>query len=156
MVTVAPSVATSLPSNRTCRGVVLKPEPKIFTGPTAFGAAPRVIFAAGLKFAGVGTVESSIAGVSTRSMWTGLMVPSLKPVSVPLPEFSVRTRLLIGSTAMAPKMVTLGVGLVEVQLKDAPAAVKQARPLWPVVTMAGRSEMEDRKSTRLNSSHGYI
>ncbi len=102
IVTVAPSVATSLPSKRTCRGVALKPEPKIFTGPTAFGATPKVIFAAGLKFAGVVTVESSIAGVSTRSMWTGLMVPSLKPVSVPLPEFSVRTRLLTGSTAMAP------------------------------------------------------
>jgi len=73
-----------------------------------------VIFAAGLKLAGVPTVAPSIAGVSTRSMWTGLMVPSLKPVSVPLPEFSVSTRLLMGSTAMAPKMVSVGTGLVEV------------------------------------------
>src|SRR5260370_27483780 len=107
MVTGGEGVDTSVPANRICTGVALKPEPKIFTGPTAFGAAPNVIFAAGLRLAGVGTVESSIAGVSTRSMWTGLMVASLKPVRVPLPEFSVRTRLLTGSTAIAPEIVRL-------------------------------------------------
>src|SRR5713226_10163060 len=74
------------------------------------------------------------------------MVPSLKPVSVPLPEFSVSTRLLMGSTAMAPKMVSVGTGLVEVQLISTPAPVKQARPLWPVVTMAGRCEREGSSS----------
>ncbi len=31
---------------------------------------------------------------------------------------------------------------MEAQLTDAPAAVKQARPFWPVVTMAGRSAMD--------------
>src|SRR5258708_25011094 len=100
MATVAPSVATSLPSKRTCKGVALKPEPKIFTGPTAAGAAPNVIFAAGLKFFGGGIVESSIAGVSTRSILTGLIGPSLKPGSVPRPQVHVRAQLLKGSTGI--------------------------------------------------------
>src|SRR5260370_20693157 len=70
------------------------------------------------------------------------MVASRKQEWVSLRELSVMTRLLTGSTAMDPKMVTLGVGPVKVELKEVPAAVKQARPLWPVVTMAGRSEMD--------------
>src|SRR5260370_17747358 len=64
----------------------------------------------------------------------------LKGVRGAVTDFSVRTRLLTGSTAMAPKMVRLGAGLVEVQLTGAPAAVKQAAPFCPVVTMAGRCE----------------
>src|SRR6266849_484987 len=64
--TVAPSVVTSMPSSRTCKGVALKPEPRILTGPTGWGAAPNVIFAAGLKFAGVPIVEPSIAGGCDR------------------------------------------------------------------------------------------
>src|SRR5713226_2137187 len=69
------------------------------------------------------------------------MVPSLNPVMLLLPEFTVRTRLLTGSTAMAPGIVTL-VGVVEAQF----AAETVARPFWPVVTMAGRCKREGSSS----------
>src|SRR5260370_29357446 len=69
------------------------------------------------------------------------MVPSLNPVMALLPEFTVRTRLLTGSTAMAPGIVTL-VGVVEAQF----AAQTVARPFWPVVTIAGRCKREGSSS----------
>src|SRR5467141_863033 len=125
--------AKGTPSRRTWEPAS-KPVPRIFTGPTAAGAAPNVIFTAGARFAGVVIfVGSSMPGVATRSMCTGLILPSLKPVRVPLPEFTVKARLLTESTAMAPGMDTF-VGVVEAQF----AAQTVARPFWPVVTMAGR------------------